>query len=107
MEQILTRIPAFEQLQKFCEHEQAGTRLNFASKSSKGQILRAVENFYDHSIALLDEAEYDMKNYADRGVTPSKICIILQIIRKPNSIVVLSFIQLDGEFKPIRNGEIF
>ena len=27
--------------QKFGEHEQASTRLNFASKSSKGEILRA------------------------------------------------------------------
>ena len=31
--------------QKFWEHEQASTRLNFASKSSKGKILRAVKNF--------------------------------------------------------------
>ena len=38
---------------KFCEHEQASTRLNFASKSSKGKILRAVEKLYDHSIPLL------------------------------------------------------
>ena len=30
---------------KFGEHEQASTRLNFASKSSKGKILRAVKNF--------------------------------------------------------------
>ena len=29
----------------FCEHEQVSTRLNFASKSSKGKILRAVKNF--------------------------------------------------------------
>ena len=36
---------ACEQLQKFGEHEQASTRLNFASKSSKGKILRAVKNF--------------------------------------------------------------
>ena len=50
---FLTRIRACEQLQKFCEHEQASTRLSFASKSSKGQILRAVENFYDHSIPLI------------------------------------------------------
>ena len=28
--------------QKFGEHEQASTRLNFASKSSKGKILRAI-----------------------------------------------------------------
>ena len=27
------------------EHEQASTRLNFASNSSKGKILRAVKNF--------------------------------------------------------------
>ena len=45
MGQILTRIRAYEQLQKFCEHEQASTPLNFASKSSKGQILRALKNF--------------------------------------------------------------
>ena len=44
-EQILTRKRACEQLQKFGEHEQASTRLNFASKSSKGKILRAVKNF--------------------------------------------------------------
>ena len=36
---------ACEQLQKFGEHEQASTRLNFASKSSKCKILRAVKNF--------------------------------------------------------------
>ena len=36
---------ACEQLQKFGEHEQASSRLNFASKSSKGKILRAVKNF--------------------------------------------------------------
>ena len=45
IEQISTRIRACEQLQKFCEHEQASTRLNFASKSSKGQILLALEDF--------------------------------------------------------------
>ena len=33
------------EMQKFGEHEQASTRLNFASKSSKGKILRAVKNF--------------------------------------------------------------
>ena len=40
----LTRIRACEQLQKFCEHEQASTCVFFASKSSKGQILRALLN---------------------------------------------------------------
>ena len=34
-----------QQLQTFWEHEQASTRLNFASKWSKGKILRAVKNF--------------------------------------------------------------
>ena len=38
IEQTLTRIRACEQLRKFCEHEQA-------SKLSKDQILRALENF--------------------------------------------------------------
>ena len=42
---MLTRKRACEQLQKFEEHEQASTRLNFASKSRKGKILRAVKNF--------------------------------------------------------------
>ena len=32
-------------MQIFGEHEQASTRLNFASKSSKGKILQAVKNF--------------------------------------------------------------
>ena len=38
----------------------------------------------------MDEAEYDMKDYADRGgCYPPKPAII----RKPNSIIVLLFIQ--------------
>ena len=45
IERTLTRIRACEQLRIFCEHEQASTRLSLASKSSKGQILRALENF--------------------------------------------------------------
>ena len=40
----LTKIRACEHLQNFCEHEQASTRLIFASNSSKGQILRALLN---------------------------------------------------------------
>ena len=36
---------ALRATQKFGEHEQASTRLNFASKSRKGTILRAVKNF--------------------------------------------------------------
>ena len=42
---ILTKIRACEQLQKFCEHEQASTHLMFASNSSTGQILRALSNW--------------------------------------------------------------
>ena len=37
---ILTKIRASEQLQKFCEHEQASTHLIFASNSNKGEILQ-------------------------------------------------------------------
>ena len=44
IEYMLTRMRACEQLQKFCEHEQATTRLIFASNSSKGQIMRALLN---------------------------------------------------------------
>ena len=43
----------------------------------------------------MNEAEYLMKNYGDRGgchrprrITPSEISIILLKIRKPNSIIV-------------------
>ena len=39
------RFANLRETQKFGEHEQASTRLNFASKSSKGKILRAVKNF--------------------------------------------------------------
>ena len=42
---ILTRKRDCAQLQKLGEREQARTRLNFASKSSKGKILRSVKNF--------------------------------------------------------------
>ena len=42
---ILTKIRACEHLQKFWEHEQASTRVIFASNSSKGQILRALSNW--------------------------------------------------------------
>ena len=43
----------------------------------------------------MNEAEYLMKNYGDRPrrITPSEISIILHMIRKPNSIIVLLFIQ--------------
>ena len=49
-----------------------------------------------------------MKNYGDRGeagvirrgrITPSEISIILYMIRKPNSIIVLLFIQNNSQFK--------
>ena len=47
-----------------------------------------------------------MKNAADRGgccrprwITPSEICRILRIPRKPNSIIVLLFLQNNSKFK--------
>ena len=50
------------------------------------------------------EAKYHMENYGDRGgcprqITPSEISIILRLIRKPNSIIVLLFIQNNSYFK--------
>ena len=53
-----------------------------------------------HKTSLLNEAEVDVNNYAGRKecywprwITASEISIILHIIRKPNSIIVLLFIQ--------------
>jgi len=42
---ILTRIWAYERLQKFCEREQASAHLIFASNSSKDQIFQALLNW--------------------------------------------------------------
>ena len=60
-------------------------------------IFRVKESFLTSvdgiNIQLMNEAEYLMKNYGDRGGTPSEISIILHMIRKPNSIIVLLFIQ--------------
>ena len=59
----------------------------------------------------MNEAEHLMKNFGDRGgcslrrsrrsrwITPSEISIILHMIRKPNSIIVLLFIQNNSQFK--------
>ena len=54
----------------------------------------------------MNEAEYLMKNYGDRGgcsrprrTTHSEISVILHMIRKPNSIIVLLFIQNNSQFK--------
>ena len=56
----------------------------------------------------MNEAEYLMKNYGDRGgcypskqLIPSEICIILHILQTPNSIIVLLFIQNNSKFKNI------
>ena len=47
----------------------------------------------------MNGAEYLMKNYGDRG--SSEISIILHMIRKPNSITVLLFIQNNSQFENI------
>ena len=54
----------------------------------------------------MNEAEYLMKNYGDRGggsrrIIASEISIIPHKIRKPNSIIVLFFIQNNSQFKNI------
>ena len=61
---------------------------------------------------LMNEVEYLTKNYGDRGgcypsisrpqprrITPSEISIILHMTRKPNSIIVLLFIQNKSQFR--------
>ena len=53
----------------------------------------------------MNEAEYLMKNYGDLGgcypprPTVSTDNTLLDMIRKPNSIIVLLFIQNNSEFK--------
>ena len=50
----------------------------------------------------MNEAEYLMKNYVDRGggrITPSEMSIILHMLRNPNSTIVLLFIQNNSQFK--------
>ena len=43
-----------------------------------------------------------MKNFGDRGgCYPSEISIILHMIRKPNSVIVLLFIQTNFKFKNV------
>ena len=68
---------------KFCEHEQASTRLNFASKSSKGKILRAVEKLYDHSIPL--------------HITKRSSTKFIKEALKYSNLVMLS-VNIDGDF---------
>ena len=55
--------------------------------------------------SLLNEAEYDGKNYTDQGgcyrprwITASEISIILHLIRRPNTIIVLLLIQNISNF---------
>ena len=48
-------------MQKFEEQEQASTRLNFESKSSKGKILLAVKNFNGPFITPLCNRVRDRK----------------------------------------------
>ena len=47
---LLCELASLRATQKFGEHEQVSTRLNFASRSSKGKILRTV--LMDHSSPL-------------------------------------------------------
>ena len=71
---------------------------------SKNERKRALKNI--NTYQLMNEDEYLMKNYGDRGgcymrITPYEISIILHVIRKPNSIIVLLFIQNSSKFKNI------
>ena len=56
---------------------------------------------------LLNEAEYRLKNYGDRGAAEvdnaSEISIIIQMIRRTNSIIVLLFIQNNSWFENNQN----
>ena len=62
-------------------------------------VINNNNNNNNNNYQLLDEAEYDMKNYADRGgCYPPKPKAeadntLRNLIRKPNSIIALLFIQ--------------
>ena len=47
-------------LQRFCEYEHVSTRLNFVSKSSRGQILRAFE--------ILMNIRYPLNSYGSMQI---------------------------------------
>lgn len=47
---------------------------------------------------LLKEAECDVKNYAERGGFYTPRSMILHIIRKPNQLIILLFLQDISEF---------
>ena len=50
----------------------------------------------------MNEDEYLVKNFGDRGgCYPSEISITLHMIRKPNSVIVLLFIQTNFKFKNV------
>ena len=65
--------------------------LSFIKKNVEGWRIN------DFKQSLLSEAVYHLKNYGDQltegVITPSEISIILQMIRKPFSIIVVLFIQ--------------
>ena len=45
-------------------------------------------------------ADYDDDDVIrPRWITPSEICLILHILRKPNSLIALLFIQNNSQFK--------
>ena len=76
---ILTRKWACEQLQNFGEHEQASARLNVASKSSKGKILRAVKNFNGPFITPRLSFPLTRKNWKLVAICTTTVSIILGI----------------------------
>ena len=91
IEYMLTRVRACEELQKFCEHEQASTRLIFASNSSKGQFLRALLNWmgpFDTPLMHADSFLYISRAAASKNHTFSNrfLCLQLKHYRKSSDI---------------------
>ena len=80
-------------MESSCHHMTKCTSLNKLPHSKRWiQQITIISNYW---IRL----SYDLKNYADFGgnyplrrITPSEICIILKVIRKPNPVLVLLFI---------------
>ena len=80
-------------MESSCHHMTKCTSLNKLPHSKRWiQQITIISNYWI-------QLSYDLKNYADFGgdyrlrwITPSEICIILKVIRKPNPVLVLLFI---------------
>ena len=95
--QIKSCFASLRATQKFREHEQASTRLNFASKSSKGKILRAVKNFNVQFITPHSGREFSLSVYRPIHASYEAIYLIQLALKKKfySYLLVLLLLRID------------